>query len=153
MKVNTQQKVGMVVAAVALGLLGVDRFVLGTGGPASASAQASEPGLQPLTGVSGSSPAVRTVSLAGRLESFAAGQEISPSGGMPDLFGGQAWEIRSVFGAGERGGVRIGTDLIRVGGEFRGASLVRVERDGATFSKAGREFRIPLQRPELLNDR
>ncbi len=153
MEFNKQQKVGVVVAAVALGVLGVDRFVLGAGGPASASAQDALPGMQPVALSSPATPAGADTSLAHRLEQFAQREQINPAQGMPDLFGGSVWEIKSVFGAGTRGGVRIGEDLIRVGQEFRGATLVGVSRDEAVFRKSGREFRVPIDRPEPGQDR
>lgn len=153
MEINKQQKVGVVVAAVALGVLGVDRFVLGAGGPASASAQDALPGMQPVALSEPMTPSGANDSLAARLEQFAQQEQLNPGQGMPDLFGGGVWEIRSVFGTGTRGGVRIGEDLIRVGQEFRGATLVGVSREEAVFRKSGREFRVPIDRPEQRQDR
>lgn len=153
MEFNKQQKVGVVVAAVALGVLGVDRFFLGAGGPASASAQDTLPGMQPVAHSGPMMPTGADDSLATRLEQFARQEQLNPGQGMPDLFGGSVWEIKSVFGAGTRGGVRIGQDLIRVGQEFRGATLVGVSREEAVFRKSGREFRVPIDRPDQSQDR
>ncbi len=153
MELNRQQKAGMVVAALALTALGVDRFVLGSGGPATASAQAEVQ--EAMT-----TPAVQLVStqhgdsLAKRLDTFANQQEIDLGQGVPDLFGNEeVWTITSLFGTGTRGGVRIGEKMIRVGQLYRDAKLVRVNRDGAYFSKAGKEFFAPLDRPKINKDR
>jgi hypothetical protein len=144
MNSTRRQRVGMAVAATALAALGVDRFVLGIGGPATASAQVVAPETPEAAAVESALKQGGGTSLARRLDDFAARQELDLSGGVPDVFGGEKWTVKSVFGSGVRGGVRIGKDLVRVGQEYRGARLVGVTRTGATFAKSGREFHVPL---------
>lgn len=154
MELNTQQKAGMVVAALALAALGVDRFVLGGGGPATASAQADVP-VVVTAAVTQGAPIQRGESLAGRLATFADQQRLDPAGGVPDLFGGEeeVWKVSSIYGTGTRGGVRIGETLIPVGQAYQGATLVRVTRGGAVFSKAGREVFAPIDIPDSIQGR
>ncbi len=153
MELSKQQKTGMVIAALAVGALGIDRFVLGSGGPAVASAQAVLPEV-----VEAASPqavsAKKGVTFAQQLEQFAANNSIDPQAGVPNLFGDEkVWTVTAVIGNGQRGAVRIGKDLIRVGEDYEDAKLLRVDRDGGIFEKAGREFRAPLSRPRPQNGR
>lgn len=144
MNLNTRQKTGMLVAAIAVGALGLDRFAFG-GGPATASAQSAEP----LAVETAYTPAARTesqVTFAQRLERFAQRESVNPNEGVPDGFGETGWVVSSVIGSGEKGAVRIGKHLIRVGGTYEDGTLLRVDRDGAVFLRAGREYRAPLER-------
>ncbi len=151
MELNRQQKAGMVIAALAVAALGVDRFVLGSGGPATASAQADVSVVLTTAAVQ-LATTKHSETLAGRLDKFAAQQQIDPSKSVPDLFGSEeVWTVSSLFGSGNRAGVRIGEKIVRVGQVYRGATLVRVSRQGATFSKAGREIFAPMDRPMSIN--
>jgi hypothetical protein len=154
MELTKQQKAGALIAALALAALGVDRLFLGGGGPATASAQ-NLPPEAPLVTTTAARPAAGTPqnSLASRLTEFAAAEALDPSTDVPDLFSQSRWTLRGVFGEGARGGVKIGETLIYVGGEYGGAKLLRVSREGATFSKAGREFFVTLERPSLGTER
>ena len=90
--------------------------------------------------------AERGITFAQQLERFARSNNIDPEAGVPDLFGDDAeWSVTAVIGNGQRGAVRIGTKLIRVGQAYEDAVLVRVDGDGGIFAKAGREFRVPLE--------
>ncbi len=145
MELNKQQKTGMVIAALAVAAFGVDRLVLGGGGPATASAQAVLP--DEVEAASHQAVAAeRGITFAQQLERFARSNNIDPEAGVPDLFGDDAeWSVTAVIGNGQRGAVRIGTKLIRVGQAYEDAVLVRVDGDGGIFAKAGREFRVPLE--------
>lgn len=150
MLITKRQKAGSLVAALALLALGADRFILGGGGPATASAQnlLPEPSIEPpQPGLPATAPPKDT--LASRLAQYAAEQGIDPEGGVPDLFSQEGWQILAVFGEGTRGGVKIDDRIVRVGGQYDGATLVSVSRQGATFSKAGQEFFVAFEPPAL----
>jgi|GEM_PF-3236336 len=154
MELNTKQKSGILVAALAVAGLGVDRFVLGGSGPATASAQV----LMPEAEAEAVPQAVASVkagtAFAQKLERFADRHHIDPEAGIPDAFGdAEVWTVTSVVGNGERGAVRIGNSLIRVGQQYEDAVLVRVDREGGVFAKSGREFRAELIRPTMPNGR
>lgn len=150
MKLNNRQRAGALIAALAVAALGVDQFILGGTGPATAAAQSAAPTAENVqvvaqTGV----PTQKVRSLAHRLDQFAAAEDLNPGGAVPDLFGKEQWKVQSVFGTGtERGGVRVGGKTVTIGGTHEGAKLVRVTREGAYFSRGGREFFIELDRPE-----
>ncbi|MCC7390271.1 MAG: hypothetical protein IT431_16065 [Phycisphaerales bacterium] len=154
MELTKQQKAGALIAALALSALGVDRLLLGGGGPASASAQ-DLASAAPLVDTTAARPAAGAPSnsLASRLAEFADAEALDPSTDVPDLFSQSRWTLRGVFGEGVRGGVKIGDELVHVGGEYAGAKLLRVSRTGATFSKAGREFFVALEVPSLGTER
>ncbi|MFG0243770.1 MAG: hypothetical protein ACF8R9_13370 [Phycisphaerales bacterium JB054] len=154
MELNTKQKSGILVAALAVAALGVDRFVLGGAGPAAAAAQV----LVPEAETAALPQAVTTVkadtAFAQKLERFAERHHIDPEVGIPDAFGdAEVWTVTSVLGNGERGAVRIGKDLVRVGETYQDAVLVRVDRHGGVFAKSGREFRAALRVPALPKGR
>lgn len=153
MELNKQQKTGMVIAALAVAALGIDRMFLGGGGPATASAQAVLPDV-----VEAASPqavaAKSGVTFAQQLERFAQRNNIDPEAGVPNVFGADAeWTVTAVIGNGRRGAVRIGTQLVRVGQAYEDAVLVRVDGSGGIFAKAGREFRVPLENALASNGR
>lgn len=147
MELNRQQRVGMAVAAIALAALGVDQFVLGGGGPATASAQVGAPGILPVSAVQDARQEASSM-LALRLDEFAASERVDPSAGVPDVFGGSQWRITAVVGLGQRGAVRIDDELVRVGQVYNGAVLTSVSRTGAVFTKAGREINVSIDGPE-----
>lgn len=154
MALTKQQKAGTALAALALVALGVDKLFLGGGGPATASAQdvlpitpaATQAGVQTASTVPGDL-------LAARLTAFARTESIDPSSGVPDLFSPDEWKIQSIFGMGSRGGVTIGEQIVNVGGTYDGATLVRVSRDGATFTRLGKEFFVGVEQPRLSSGR
>ena len=153
MELNKQQKTGMVIAALAVAALGVDRFALGGGGPATASAQAVLP--DAIETASPQAVAAKSgITFAQQLERFAESNNIDPEAGVPNVFGDDAeWAVTAVIGNGQRGAVRIGTKLIRVGQAYEDAVLVRVDGAGGIFAKAGREFRVPLDHSLSRNGR
>lgn len=149
MEMTTKQKTGAAVALLAVAALGVDKLLLGGGGPATASAQAVLPEAGTLT-----APQIISVkqqqTFAQELERFAVQNQIDPLTDVPDAFGEEeVWIVTSVMGKGDRGAVRIGDSLVRVGQSYQDAQLVRVDRDGAVFLRGGREFRAVLKRPEV----
>lgn len=154
MELNTKQKSGILVAALAVAALGVDRFVLGGSGPATASAQVLVPEAEDAALPQAVVKATTVAAFAQKLEKFADRHHIDPEAGIPDAFGdAEVWTVTSVLGKGERGAVRIGNTLIRVGEQYEDAVLVRVDREGGVFAKAGREFRASLVRPAMHNGR
>ncbi|MFG0258930.1 MAG: hypothetical protein ACF8LK_01145 [Phycisphaerales bacterium JB041] len=154
MELNTKQKSGILVAALAVAVLGVDRFVLGAGGPATATAQVVAPEAEAAVTPAAVAAVKSGAAFAQKLERFADRNHIDPEAGIPDAFGdAEVWTVTSVLGNGERGAVRIGNKLIRVGQQYEDAVLVRVDREGGVFSKAGREFRAMLVRPNLTKGR
>ena len=154
MELNTKQKSGILVAALAVAALGLDRFVLGGSGPASASAQVLVPEAEAAALPQTAGTVKSEASFAQKLERFADRHHIDPEAGIPDAFGDAAvWTVTSVLGKGERGAVRIGNTLIRVGERYEDAVLVRVDREGGVFAMSGREFRAELIRPTMPNGR
>ena len=153
MELNSKQKAGALVAAIAVVALGVDRFVLGGNGPASASAQVLAPEAE-AAAVTQTDVSKSGTTFAQQLEQFAARNHIDPDAGIPDAFGdAEVWTVTAVMGNGDQGAVRIGNEMVRVGSLYRDAILVRVDRDGGVFSRFGREFRAALVRPGLRQDR
>lgn len=155
MELTKQQKTGMVVAALAVAALGVDRFVLGASGPATASAQVAGPvvGMAEIDSARFTLDSKPTNTFAQQLERFAARHNIEPQDGVPDAFGveveaeEQVWKVSAVIGNGKRGAVKIGDKIIPVGTDHEGAVLLRVDSEGGIFSKGGREFRALIDRP------
>ena len=154
MKFNNRQRAGALVAVLCVAALGVDRFVLGVGGPASASAAGAietfEGPVLPATAPK-SVAVAPTDSLANRLQDFAISESLDPADSVPNLFGEAEWKVQAVFGSGTRGGVRVGDKTVLVGKQWEaaGATLERVTRTGAFFSRGGREFFVPLDQPEI----
>lgn len=154
MELNTKQKSGVLVAALAVAALGVDRFVLDGAGPATATAQVVVPETDAAALPKTVATSASGAAFAQKLERFADRHHIDPEAGIPDAFGdAEVWTVTSVLGKGERGAVRIGNTLIRVGERYEDAVLVRVDREGGVFAKSGREFRATLVRPAMHNGR
>jgi hypothetical protein len=161
MQLTKQQKAGMAAAALAVGVLGVDRFVLGTGGPASASAQQAVVVGADAVQAEGPKPKAQAESgptFAQRLDGFASARGIDPTRADVGLFGTAApevWTASAVIGVGQGGALRIGERLVRVGETYRGAELVSVDRRGGVFREGERVFRadLPLREDPGRGDR
>jgi hypothetical protein len=115
MQLTKQQKAGMAAAALAVGVLGVDRFVLGTGGPASASAQQAVVVGADAVQAEGPKPKAQAESgptFAQRLDGFASARGIDPTRADVGLFGTAApevWTASAVIGVGQGGRCELGS--------------------------------------------
>ena len=64
-----------------------------------------------------------------------------------DVFNSRMWRLSGLVGAGERGGVIVDGQLVRVGQEYQGATLAAVSKDGAEFVRQGVRFLVAFEAP------
>lgn len=146
MELSKQRKLSLGVLGLALTALAADRIFFGAASPASASASEAAPATTEPVGMA-SSPKPAGPTLAGLLETIAGREEID-SQHVEDVFAKperpSLWRLTTTFGVGDRAGVVIDGETVRIGGRHGGAELISVSRDGAVFRRDGTEFFVRI---------